>query len=182
PIAYFRKEIFLNAAPEQAWLQVAATDNFVLIVNDKRAGTETSLKTRVAQIYDIKEFLKPGTNVIAIAITRYSYPGSAQLLVCGGFKEAVGKSWSLFSDESWKVTPKTGIVEWPLQWSSPLVQEDVWPNARRATILEHPIHITWVDANPLLFRLLPSGKWIAAENTRREAVFSVSVNAERARP
>src|SRR5438034_2063230 len=79
PVAYFRKEIFLNAAPEQAWLQVAATDNFVLIVNDRRAGTETSLKSRVAQIYDIKEFLKPGTNVIAIAVTRYSYPGSAQL-------------------------------------------------------------------------------------------------------
>src|SRR5438034_10090663 len=79
PVAYFRRQIFLNAAPEQAWLQVAATDNFVLIVNDRRAGTETSLKSRVAQIYDIKEFLKPGTNVIAIAVTRYSYPGSAQL-------------------------------------------------------------------------------------------------------
>ncbi len=92
PVAYFRKQIFLNAAPEQAWLQVAATDSFVLIINDRRAGTEISLKTRVAQIYDIKKFLKPGTNVIAIAVTRYSYPGSAQLLVCGGFKEAAGLS------------------------------------------------------------------------------------------
>jgi Dolichyl-phosphate-mannose-protein mannosyltransferase len=182
PVAYFRKEIFLNAAPEQAWLQVAATDSFVLIINDRRAGTETSLKTRVAQIYDIKKFLKPGTNVIAIAVTRYSYPGSAQLLICGGFKEGAGRNWSLLSDESWRVTSKTGIVEWPLQWSSPLVQEEVWPNAGRATILEHPIHITWVDANPLLFTLPPSGKWIVTENTRREAVFSGSVNAERSRP
>ena len=45
-------------------------------------GTENNLKTRVAQIYDIKRFLKPGTNVIAVSVTRYSYPGSAQLLVC----------------------------------------------------------------------------------------------------
>src|SRR5438445_4826399 len=72
PVAYFRKEIFLNAAPEQAWLEIAATDGFVVIVNDRRAGAETFLKTRIAQIYDIKKSLKPGTNVIAIAVTRYS--------------------------------------------------------------------------------------------------------------
>ncbi|PYL14196.1 MAG: hypothetical protein DMF43_02350 [Verrucomicrobia bacterium] len=62
------------------------------------------------------------------------------------------------------------------------MQEQVWPNARRATILEHPAHVTWVDTNPLLLRLPPSGKWIVAENASREAVFSTSVNAERARP
>src|SRR6266550_11343 len=107
PVAYFRKEIFLNAAPEQAWLQVAATDSFVLIINDRRAGTETSLKTRVAQIYDIKKFLKPGTNVIAISVVRNSYPGSAQLLVCGGFKEPGGKTGSFISGEDWRVTPTT---------------------------------------------------------------------------
>ena len=54
PVAYFRREIFLNAAPEQAWLEVAATDTFVLIVNGQTVGTESSLKTRIAQIYDIK--------------------------------------------------------------------------------------------------------------------------------
>src|SRR5882724_13714623 len=32
PVAYFRKNIFLSAAPEQAWLEVAATDNFRVIV------------------------------------------------------------------------------------------------------------------------------------------------------
>ena len=180
PVAYFRREIFLNAAPEQAWLEIAATDSFVVIVNDKRAGTETSLKTRIAQIYDIKKFLKPGTNVIAVSITRDSYPGSAQLLVCGGFREAGGRTGSFVSDESWRVTPKTGIVEGTEEWTSPLVQEQVWPNARRATIIEHPVQITWVDTNPLLLRLPPSGKWIVAENARREAVFSASVNAERA--
>jgi hypothetical protein len=180
PVAYFRKEIFLNAASEQAWLQIAATDSFALIVNNRSVGTETSLKTRIAQIYDIKSLLKPGTNVIAISVTRYSYPGSAQLLVCGGFRETGGRTGSLVSDQSWRVTPKTGIVQGTEEWSSPLVQEEVWPNARRATILENPIHISWVDANPLLFKLPPSGKWIVTENARREAVFSGSVKAERA--
>src|SRR5437764_578920 len=182
PVAYFRREIFLNAAPEQAWLEVAATDTFVLIVNGQTVGTESSLKTRIAQIYDIKKFLKPGTNVIAVSVTRDSYPGSAQLLVCGGFRETGGGIGSFVSDESWRVTPKTGIVQGTEEWSSPLVQEQVWPKARRAAIIEHPVHITWVDTNPLLLRLPPSGKWIVAQNARREAVFSTSINAERARP
>ena len=94
PVAYFRKKIFLNAAPEQAWLEVAATDSFKVIINESAVGTETNLKTRIAQIYDIKRFLKPGTNVIAVSVTRVSYPGSAQLLVSGGFKEPGGKTAS----------------------------------------------------------------------------------------
>src|SRR5947199_8309143 len=182
PVAYFRREIFLNAEPEQAWLEVAATDSFKIIINDTTVGTETNLKTRVAQIYDVKRFLKPGTNVIAISVTRNSYPGSAQLLVCGSFKEPGGNTGSFISDEQWRVTPTTGIVQGVEEWVSPLVQEQVWPNARRATITEHPAHITWVERNPLLLRLPTSGKWITAENASREAVFSASVNAEKARP
>jgi len=182
PVAYFRRQIFLNAEPEQAWLEVAATDSFKIIINDSTVGTETSLKTRVAQIYDVKRFLKPGTNVIAISVVRNSYPGSAQLLVCGGFKEPGGKTGSFISDEDWRVTPRTGIVQGTEEWVSPLVQEQVWPNARRATILEHQVHIAWVERNPLLLQLPPSGKWIVAEDARREAVFSASVNAEKARP
>ena len=30
PIAYFRKEIYLSALPEQAWIEIAASDNFEL--------------------------------------------------------------------------------------------------------------------------------------------------------
>ncbi|PYI51250.1 MAG: hypothetical protein DMC62_08310, partial [Verrucomicrobia bacterium] len=135
PVAYFRRQIFLNAAPEQAWLEIAATDSFKIIINGHILGIEANLKTRIAQIYDVKQFLNPGTNVIAISVTRASYPGSAQLLVCGSFKEPGGRTGSFISDEHWRVTPKTGIVEGTEEWVSPLVQEQVWPNARRATIL-----------------------------------------------
>src|SRR5947208_2345590 len=182
PVAYFRRQIFLNAAPEQAWLEIAATDSFKIIINGHILGIEANLKTRIAQIYDVKKFLKPGTNVIAISVTRNSYPGSAQLLVCGSFREPGGRTGSFVSDEHWRVTPKTGIVEGTEEWVSPLVQEQVWPNARRATNLERRVHVTWVDTNPLLLRFLPSGKWITAENGSREAIFSTSVNADRARP
>ena len=182
PVGYFRRDIFLNTAPEQAWLEVAATDSFEAFVNGKKIGTESNPKTRIAQIYDIKTLLKPGTNVIAISVNRVSYPGSAQLLVSGSFKEPGNKPTSFVSDEHWRVTPKTGIVQGTEEWVSPLVQEEVWPNARRVTNLEHPVHVTWVDTNPLLLQLPVAGKWITAETASREAIFSTSVNAERARP
>jgi dolichyl-phosphate-mannose-protein mannosyltransferase len=178
PVAYFRKNIFLNTAPAQAWLEVAATDSFKVVINGTIVGIESNLKARVAQIYDVKKFLKAGTNVIAISVTRNSYPGSAQLLVCGGFKEGGGQTGSVISDEQWRVTPKTGIVEGTVEWVSPLVQEQVWPHARRATVLERRVHVAWVDTNPLLLRLPLSGKWITAENASRETTFSTSVKSE----
>jgi hypothetical protein len=180
PVAYFRKDIFLSAEPKQAWLEVAATDNFQVIINGSSVGNENHVKTRVAGIYDIKKRLKPGTNVIAVGISRTSYPGSAQLLVRGAVTEPGGKVISLVSDEHWRVTPNTGIVEGSEEWTSPRVEEELWPNARRATLMEHPIYINWVDLNPLLLQLPPSGNWIMGEDAGRQATFSTSVSAEKA--
>ena len=164
PITYFRKEVFLSVPPEQAWLEIAATDNYGLFVNGSSIGKESALKTRVAGIYDIKRRLKAGTNVIAVSISRISYPGSAQLLVRGLIKEPAGKVTSLLSDEHWRVTSNEGIVEGSEAWTSPLVDEQLWPKARRSTINGKPIPIAWVDTNPLLLQLPTSGSWIMAEN------------------
>jgi len=134
PVAYFRKEVFLSSAPEQAWIEIAATDNYKLIVNSRTIGNEAALKTRVAGIYDIKKRLKSGTNVIAVSISRTSYPGSAQLLLCGLFKGPGGSVTSLISDEKWRVSANTGIVQGSEEWTSPVVEEQLWPNARRSVI------------------------------------------------
>jgi len=181
PLAYFRKEVFLSAPPEQAWLEVAAPDNYELIVNSRTVGKETAVKTRVAGIYDIKKRLKAGTNVIAVSVSRTSYPGSAQLLVRGLIKEPGGRVTSLLSDEHWRVAANKGIVEGSAEWTSPLVEEELWPNARRSVIKEKPIPIAWVDTNPLLLQLPTRASWIMAENAGTEAVFSTSINADHAR-
>ena len=181
PIAYFRKEVFLSNVPEQAWIEIAATDNYELVVNGHTAGDGTALKTRVAGIYDIKKHLKSGTNVIAVSISRSSYPGSAQLLVCGLFKEAGGRLISLISDEKWRVTTNTGIVQGSEEWTSSVVEEQLWPNAKRSTIKENPVRINWVDTTPLLLQLPSAGSWIMAENAGTEAVFSTSIKADYAR-
>ena len=181
PLAYFRKEVFLSARPEQAWVEVAATDDYELIVNSHTVGKEAAVKTRVAGIYDIKKRLKAGTNVIAVSISRTSYPGSAQLLVHGLIKEPGGRVTSLRSDEHWRVAANKGIVEGSAEWTSPLVEEELWPNARRSVIKEKAIPIAWVDTNPLLLQLPTSGSWIMAESAGTEAVFSTSINADQAR-
>src|SRR5436190_14955276 len=181
PTAYFRKQVFLSVPPEQAWLEVAATDNYGLFVNGHTVGKASDVKTRVAGIYDIKRRLKAGTNVIAVTISRISYPESAQLLVRGLIKEPGGRVTSLLSDEHWRVTANKGIVEGSEEWTSPQVEEELWPNARRSVIKEKPIPIAWVDTNPLLLQLPTRGSWIMAENAGTEAVFSTSINADHAR-
>ncbi len=181
PTAYFRKEVFLSVPPEQAWLEVAATDNYGLFVNGHVVGKASDVKTRVAGIYDIKRHLKTGTNVIAVTISRISYPESAQLLVRGQIKEPGGRVTSLLSDEHWRVTANKGIVEGSEQWTSPMVEEQLWPNARRSVINGKQVPIAWVDTNPLLLQLPTSGSWIMAENAGTEAVFSTSINADHAR-
>src|SRR5215470_9165373 len=181
PIAYFRKEVFLSVPPTQAWLEVAATDDYELILNSRSIGKGSGVKTRVAGIYDIKRHLKVGTNVIAVSSSRTSYPGSAQVLVRAFIKEPSGKVISLISDEHWRVSSHKGIVEGSEDWTSPLVDEQVWPNARRSAINGKPVPIAWVDTNPLLLQLPTSGSWIMAENAATEAVFSTSISADYAR-
>ena len=181
PVAYFRKEIFLTAEPEQAWLEIAATDNYKIIVNGYTLGNEVGLNSRVAGIYDIKRHLRAGKNVIAATSSRISFPGSAQILVYGLIKEPGGRSTPVISDETWRVTTATGVVAGSEEWTSALVPDQLWPNARLAAVGKRHLRTTWVDVNPLLFQLMPLGSWIMSENAASEAIFSTSVIADKAR-
>jgi hypothetical protein len=180
PIAYFRREVFLSVPPEQAWIEVAATDDYEVIVNNRSVGKGSGVKTRIAGIYDIKKRLKVGTNVIAVSSSRTSYPGSAQVLVRAFIKEPSGRVTSLISDEHWRVTSHKGIVAGSEEWTSPLVDEKLWPNARRSLINRKQVPVAWVNTNPLLLQLPTAGSWIMAQNAGTEAVFSTLINADHA--
>ena len=178
PTAYFRKELYLSALPEQAWLKIAASDNFGLIVNGRTLGNPDSIKTFVTGIYDLKKALKQGTNVIAVSISRTSYPGKAQLLVRGQVTEPGGRITSILSDETWRVTNKTGIVGGTEEWSSAQVVDQLWPTARRSALNGEHVPLRWVDTNPQLLQLPRTGYWIMAENAPSESVFSTIINAD----
>jgi hypothetical protein len=132
PTAYFRKEVFLPALPEQAWLEISASDNFGLIVNGRTLGTLSSVKTFETGIYDLKTALKQGTNVIAVSISRTSYPGTAQLLIRGQIIEPGNNVIQILSDPSWRASNRTGIIGGQVDWTSPQVEDQVWPRARRS--------------------------------------------------
>lgn len=179
PIAYFRKEVYLGALPAQAWIEIAASDNFGLLVNGHTIGNVASVKSFEAGIYDIKRALKVGTNVIAVSISRTSYPGPAQLLVRGQITEPEGDVTQVLSNETWRVTNNTGIVAGSEQWNSQRVPDQTWPAARRSSLNDQKVAITWVDTNPLLLQLPRIGYWIMAENAPSETVFSTTFAADR---
>jgi hypothetical protein len=182
PIAYFRKEIFLRALPEQGWIAVAAPDNFGLTINGHTVGTAASIKTYETGIYDITKALKQGTNVIGVSVSRTSFPGRAQLLLRGQIRESGGIVTDIFSDTSWRVTNHTGIVPPSEEWTSPGVQDQVWPMARRSPLNYRKISLRWADTNPLLVQLPRQGYWIMAENAPSQAVFSTIVQSDSSRP
>jgi Dolichyl-phosphate-mannose-protein mannosyltransferase len=181
PIAYFRKEVYLPAIPEQAWLEIAASDNFGLIINGHTLGNLNSVKTFETGIYDLKRALKLGTNVIAVSISRTSYPGTAQLLVRGQITEPGERVIPILSDETWRASNRTGIIGGEVEWTSPQVEDQVWPRARRSPLNDQHVPLRWVDTNPLLVKLPRIGSWIMPENAAHEVVFSTVIKADSAK-
>jgi hypothetical protein len=181
PIAYFRKEIYLPSLPQNAWLQIAGSDNFGLSINGRTVGNANSVKSYETGIFDIKRPLKAGTNVIAASVSRTSWPGVAQLLVRGEITLPGGKVIPILSDETWRVTNRTGIIPGSEEWNSVRVEDEVWPNARRSPLNDEKPSLRWVDTNPILLQLPREGNWIMADNAALEAVFSTVFKADRAK-
>lgn len=179
PVAYFRKEIYLPVLPQNAWLQISATDNFGLIINGRTVGTMNSVKSYETGIYDIKRPLKEGTNVIAVSVSRTSWPGPGQILLRGQITLPDGKVIPILSDESWRVTNRTGIIPGSEEWTSAKVEDSVWPNAKRSPLNDKKPALRWTDTNPLLFQLLREGYWIMADDAAFETVFSTVIKADR---
>jgi hypothetical protein len=61
----FRRVIVLPAAPTDAYLTIAADNNYTLTINGKRTGASRNAIS--PDFYDVKAHLKAGTNVIAVA-------------------------------------------------------------------------------------------------------------------
>lgn len=173
---FFRKTIYLSGAVDRAWIQISATDNYTVYVNHSVVGTRTFYSTCVAQIYDLKKLLKPGKNVIAIEVDRYSFPGSGQLLV-RGFYSLVGSPLQEYvsdpNDQSWRASSTPDGILSGYTWYAPLLDDSFWKLPEIAPANERFPVIESVPIDPKQYENRPIGKWIAPpQGSSRQASFS----------
>jgi hypothetical protein len=103
PAAYFRKTLYISGNVERAWIQVSATDQYVLYVNGILVKSDWFAAARPSGIFDVKHLFREGKNVIAVYVPRTYYPGNAQLLVHGSYATRTAPLIEFRSDAWWKV-------------------------------------------------------------------------------
>jgi hypothetical protein len=178
PCNYFRKDIYLPSAVDQAWIQIASTDNYTLYVNGERVDERNFYGITIAGLYDLKSLLRPGKNAIAISVLRVSLPGSAQLRVRGFYVPRGGSPPQEFdSDSTWRASNTPDGVVGGYAWHTRELDDTFWSFAKAASA-EGRFPVTeWVNFDPRLLETKPSAKWIGpAESTSYQASFSGNLN------
>lgn len=160
PSAYFRKTLYLSESVHLAWIEVSASDRFVLYVNGIVVNKNSFATARPAAVVDLKSFLRPGKNVISVYIARLYYPGNAQLLVRGFYSLQNAPVTEFRSDAGWKVSNKPDGIVGGLQWFDPLLEDSLWANAQETVSGEVFPTIQPVEIDPRIFETGPRGFWL----------------------
>jgi hypothetical protein len=177
PCAYFRKDLYLPGNVDRAWVQLAATDNFILYVNHVTVGEKTLVSTCVSGIYDLKMLLRPGKNVIAVGIDRSTFPGSGQLLLRGYYSVVGSPLQEFYSDTGWKASSTPDGIVGGYSWSSPLLDDSFWADAQPAPSEERFFPIQSVAFDPRILQGRTTAKWIASPRAEaRQVTFSYHLN------
>ncbi len=171
----FRKNLYLSETPKYAWLQMAGIDGFKISVNGRQAtlaqaaepGEESEVLSLTSGgneslICDITHYLLPGTNTIAVNVTRGSFPGRAKLICRGGVIDQSGKLTEFSSDKSWRVALAPGTIPTLIPWTDREMDDARWAHAEVApserTRLTQPVTLP-----PVLLQQPVRGKWIIDE-------------------
>jgi Tfp pilus assembly protein PilF len=96
--AVFRRLLYLQAVPAEAWLQVRAFGGFRVAVNeaDIEFPTDASGAWKQPRALDIAAHLRAGENQLAVTVTNDLGPPILWLTL-------QGDGWSLASDDQWQV-------------------------------------------------------------------------------
>ena len=160
PCAYFRKTLYISGNVERAWIEISATDQFVLYVNGIVVGKDLFAATRPAGIFDLKHLLRQGKNVISVYVPRIFYPGNAQLLVRGFYATETSPLTEFCSDAGWKVSKTPDGIIGSYQWFDPLLDDSLWVEARETVSGEVFPTIQPVDIDPRIFGIRPAAVWL----------------------
>src|SRR5438477_1960322 len=160
PCAYFRKTLYISGNVERAWIEISATDQFVLYVNGIVVEKDLFAATRPAGIFDLKHLLRQGKNVISVYVPRIFYPGNAQLLVRGFYATETSPLTEFCSDAGWKVSKTPDGIIGSYQWFDPLLDDSLWVEARETVSGEVFPTIQPVDIDPRIFGIRPAAVWL----------------------
>ena len=160
PQAYFRKELYVAGAVQQAWIVVAATDSFVLHLNGKTVDAKGYGSLNVSGIYDLGPLLHVGTNVLGVTARRSSYPGPAMAVVEGAYRDGAGIEHPFASDSSWVVaSTEQRQGSGSILWHAESFDAGAWPSAKTSGRPD-PAEIYSLPVPRTVFSIPPQGKRI----------------------
>ncbi len=175
PVVYFRRDIYLPLAVEQAWLQVGATDSFELYVNGSLVATNEFDSTNTSGLFDLKTLLQVGDNAIGVRVLRTIYPDPARMIARLCVKSAGAPLCEFVSDGTWRAAPDTALVPPDLQWCAASFDAHAWTLAKLATHFDP--HVNQVDVDPHVLATPPQGQWLTPPNpAAREQGFVAHFN------
>ncbi|MEW6200542.1 MAG: family 20 glycosylhydrolase [bacterium] len=138
---YFRKNINLQSLPETAQIQMIADSYGEMFINGEPLGytlgrfslSATYNKQKI-RLWDIKKYLHPGENIIAVKAAGYDSP-NAGINVYGEIRDKGGEVSKIISDGSWLVS-----CEYKTGWENQDFDESGW---KTAAVLESPPDGAW---------------------------------------
>jgi len=158
PQGYFRRDYAIPEQVASAWIQITASDQYILYVNGHRVEERTYVGLNVSGIHDLTSLLKRGKNVIAVRVQQRSYPGVARLAVQGGVLDRGGRRRAMVSDASWRVAIHEERLG-NLRWHAEAFDMARWPSVRTMGKVA-PDAPEPVDIYPEVMMQPPRGQWI----------------------
>ncbi|MGD0076255.1 MAG: hypothetical protein ABSD31_18250, partial [Candidatus Binataceae bacterium] len=180
---YFRKTVYIPGHVDRAWIEIAASDNYELYVNNFKFDEKWLVKARPSNAYQIAAFLQQGKNVIAVHSNRISFPGAGQIRVRGFYSMPDSPLQEFISDSSWKASSTPDGIVGGYQWTEPGLDDSFWANAHETTSGERVSTVQAVKFDPRLLQAQPVGKWIVPQQPGvQQASFAYHLKLNSLRP
>ncbi len=159
-VAYYRYNFALDAAPERAYLQLAAPDYFQLFVNGVDLGEGAYTSVMASGWFDVGARLVAGKNTIAVSVIRKTYPGTPDLIAEGVWQSISGQSGVIATDATWRVSVKEESQgNEATSWTAVEFNDQHWTRAVAQAVLSASV-VSPFDFPPDLLWHLPRGESI----------------------
>ena len=164
PAGYFRGTFYLPQAVERGWVEIAATDHFLLYVNGALVNETYFGDERVTGIFDIRSFLVQGKNVIAVYVPRTFAPGSSQVRLRGAYATAGARDQEIGTTALWKASNTPDHVIDSYQWFDVGLDDSRWAAARPAKPVETFSTVQALTVPTRLFANETRAQWIGSHD------------------